>query len=66
MYSTNTAPGHVTLNLCCCMGGVGVGRGEFAGHVVCSGASGPRNVHALFVMLWWHWYGLYKKRAGPH
>jgi hypothetical protein len=38
--------------------------GEFAGHVVHSGASGVRNIEALFVMLEWDWYGFYEKRVG--
>jgi hypothetical protein len=34
-----------------------------AGHVVHSGASGPRNVNALFIMFWWDRCSFYKKRA---
>jgi hypothetical protein len=33
----------------------------FAGHVVHSGASGPRIVGTLFFMLRWDWYGFNKK-----
>jgi hypothetical protein len=33
----------------------------YAGHVVHYGASGPRNIYALFFMLGWAWYGFSKK-----
>jgi hypothetical protein len=35
-----------------------------AGHVVHFGASGARNIDALFFILGWDQYGLHKKRAG--
>jgi hypothetical protein len=31
-----------------------------AGHVVHSGASGARNVNALFLKFRWPWYGFHK------
>jgi hypothetical protein len=34
------------------------------GHIVYSGASGARNVDALFFMLGWAWYDLYKQCTG--
>jgi hypothetical protein len=34
------------------------------GHVVHFGASGARNIDALFFILGWDQYGLHKKRAG--
>jgi hypothetical protein len=36
----------------------------FAGHVVHSGAFGPRNVNVLFFMLGRSWYRFHKKHAG--
>jgi hypothetical protein len=35
-----------------------------ARHVMHSGASGARNVIALFFMLMWDWYGFNKDRTG--
>jgi hypothetical protein len=37
---------------------------RYAGHVVQSGASGVRNIDALFFMLWWDRYRFRKKRIG--
>jgi hypothetical protein len=37
-----------------------------SGHVVYSGASGARNMLALFLMLEWDRYGFNKKRIGTH
>jgi hypothetical protein len=61
-YSIESESGHVTPNLCFCIGG---GRGGVAGHVVHSGVPGPRNVDALFVILGWDRYGFYRKCVGP-
>jgi hypothetical protein len=36
------------------------------GHVVHSSAFGAQNVHALFFVLGWDWYGFNKKHAGTH
>jgi hypothetical protein len=36
------------------------------GHIVCSGASGVRNVEPLFFMLGWVWCGSHEKCAGAH
>jgi hypothetical protein len=48
-------------NLCVCIGGVG---GGVAGHIVHSCVCGPLNVDAIFVMLGWDRYEIYKKRVG--
>jgi hypothetical protein len=36
------------------------------GHVVHSGVSGALNIHTLFFIHGWEWYGFHKKRAGTH
>jgi hypothetical protein len=58
VVSIKSASGHITLNLCF-LHPVGS-----AGHVGYSGASGPRNIDALFLMLGWDQYRFDKKRAG--
>jgi hypothetical protein len=53
-YSRKCALGHVTPNLCFCI------RCDPVGHILHYGASGTRNVDALFFFLGWDRYALHK------
>jgi hypothetical protein len=75
-------PGHeIEMHYFSCLGGTGAvsikstsGYVEhvilqlegYAGHVMHFGASGARNVNALFFKLMWDPYGFHKKRAETH
>jgi hypothetical protein len=56
--SIKSAPGHVMPKLCF------LHPVRSVGHVVHSGASGPRNIEALFFMLGWYRYRFNKKCIG--